>query len=52
MKYYSINNKSEVVDFADAIVLGQARDGGLYFPEKIPVLMTSDHCCRPRIMTG
>lgn len=37
MKYYSINNKSEVVDFADAIVLGQARDGGLYFPEKIPV---------------
>lgn len=37
MKYYSINNKSEVVDFEEAIVLGQAKDGGLYFPEIIPI---------------
>ena len=37
MKYYNINNKSERVDFKDAIVLGQARDGGLFFPEQIPI---------------
>ena len=37
MKYNNINNKSERVDFKDAIVLGQARDGGLFFPEQIPI---------------
>lgn len=37
MKYYSIKNKSERVNFEEAIVLGQARDGGLFFPEQIPI---------------
>lgn len=36
MKYYSLNKQSPVVDFATAIVLGQAPDKGLYFPESIP----------------
>lgn len=36
MKYYSLNKQSPVVDFATATVLGQAPDGGLYFPEAIP----------------
>jgi threonine synthase len=36
MKYYSLNKKSPVVDFANATVLGQAPDKGLYFPETIP----------------
>lgn len=37
MKYYSINNKTELVRFEDAIVWGQAKDGGLFFPEQIPI---------------
>ncbi len=36
MKYYSLNKKSPIVDFATATVLGQAPDKGLYFPETIP----------------
>lgn len=36
MKYYSLNKRSPVVDFATATILGQAPDKGLYFPESIP----------------
>ncbi|MBS4044123.1 MAG: threonine synthase [Chitinophagaceae bacterium] len=38
MKYYSLNNKSIVVDFKTATINGQAPDKGLYFPERIPQL--------------
>ena len=38
MRYYSLNRKSPDVDFAKATRLGQAPDGGLYFPEHIPKL--------------
>jgi threonine synthase len=36
MRYYSLNRQSASVDFQAATVLGQAPDGGLYFPESIP----------------
>ena len=36
MKYYSTVNKSESVDFREALFNGLAPDGGLYLPEKIP----------------
>ena len=36
MEYYSINRKSENVDFKTATIQGQAPDNGLYFPEYIP----------------
>lgn len=36
MKYFSLNKRSPLVDFAAATVLGQAPDKGLYFPETIP----------------
>ncbi|TKG95532.1 threonine synthase [Puteibacter caeruleilacunae] len=35
MKYYSTNNKSQVVDLKEAVVQGLAPDNGLYMPEKI-----------------
>ncbi|KIC95660.1 threonine synthase [Flavihumibacter solisilvae] len=37
MQYYSLNGQSPRVDFREATILGQAPDGGLYFPETIPV---------------
>ncbi len=36
MKFYSTNHKSAHVTFRDAVIAGQAPDGGLYFPEEIP----------------
>jgi len=36
MKYYSLNKQSPAVNFAEATILGQAPDKGLYFPETIP----------------
>lgn len=36
MKFYSLNNRNTLVDFKTAMLQGQAPDGGLYFPEKIP----------------
>jgi len=36
MNYYNINNRQEVVGFEEAVVKGQAADGGLYFPSQIP----------------
>lgn len=38
MKYFSLNHTAPVTDFKEATILGQAPDGGLYFPEKIPTL--------------
>jgi threonine synthase len=38
MNYYSLNNQSPKVSFAEAAVKGQAPDKGLYFPETIPTL--------------
>ncbi len=36
MNYYSLNKQSPIADFRQATIDGQAPDGGLYFPEKIP----------------
>ncbi|MEJ7666206.1 MAG: hypothetical protein WKG07_45190 [Hymenobacter sp.] len=36
MQYYSLNRQSPPVDFRTATIAGQAPDGGLYFPARIP----------------
>ena len=36
MKFYSTNNKTNLVDFKEAVLTGIAKDGGLYLPTKIP----------------
>lgn len=36
--YYSLNTPSLKADFKTATIQGQAPDGGLYFPEQIPML--------------
>ncbi|RYY67070.1 MAG: pyridoxal-phosphate dependent enzyme, partial [Chitinophagaceae bacterium] len=41
MRYYSLNRQSPAVSFREAVVQGQAPDGGLYFPESIPQLPES-----------
>ena len=38
MKYFSLNNKSELVTFEEAVIKGLASDKGLYFPENITPL--------------
>ncbi len=38
MKYFSTNHKSKRVSFREAVLKGMADDGGLFFPEKIPLL--------------
>ncbi|MEY8019987.1 threonine synthase [Muriicola sp. SD30] len=38
MKYYSLNRKAPDVSYREAVIRGIAPDGGLYFPEHIPVL--------------
>lgn len=37
IQYYSTNLKAPKVSFRDALLKGQAPDGGLYMPEQIPV---------------
>jgi len=37
MKYYSLNKKAPTVSYRDAVINGIAPDGGLYFPENIPL---------------
>ena len=37
MRYFSLNNCNNVVDFREATLQGQAPDGGLYYPENIPI---------------
>jgi threonine synthase len=41
MKYYSLKQESPPVGFREAAIHGQAPDGGLYFPEHIPVFDSS-----------
>lgn len=36
MRYYSLHKQAPPVDFQTATIAGQAPDGGLYFPERIP----------------
>jgi threonine synthase len=36
MRYFSLKNKNNFVDFKEATLHGQAPDGGLYYPENIP----------------
>ncbi len=38
MNFFSLNRKSQAVDFKTATILGQAPDKGLYFPERIPLV--------------
>jgi len=38
IQYYSTNKSSPVVSFREATIRGQAPDGGLYFPDRIPLL--------------
>ena len=38
MRYVSTRGRAEVLDFAQAMMTGLARDGGLYLPETIPTL--------------
>ena len=38
MNFYSTNRKSKEVTFKEAVLKGIAEDGGLFMPEKIPVL--------------
>lgn len=37
MRYFSLKNSNHFVDFKEATLQGQAPDGGLYYPENIPV---------------
>jgi threonine synthase len=37
MKFYSLNKKSPMVGFTDALMNGLAPDGGLYYPKSFPV---------------
>ena len=41
MKFYSTNHQSKKASFRKAVLKGIADDGGLFFPERIPVLPTS-----------
>ena len=38
IEYFSTNHRSEKVSFREALLRGQAPDGGLYLPTNIPVL--------------
>lgn len=42
MKYHSTRGNAPVLDFADVVLTGLARDGGLYVPESYPQLSTHD----------
>lgn len=41
LRYYSTNDKQLSVTLRDAVIYGQAKDGGLYMPASIPVLPAS-----------
>lgn len=41
MRFYSTNNKAQLVSFEEAIFKGLPDDNGLFMPEHIPVLPTS-----------
>ncbi|MBN1998764.1 threonine synthase [candidate division KSB1 bacterium] len=42
MKFYSTRSKKIRVTFKDALLRGQAEDGGLYMPEKLPEFNKAD----------
>jgi threonine synthase len=42
MHYYSLNRQAPTVDFASAVMNGQAPDKGLYYPSTIPVFGKSE----------
>lgn len=42
MRYVSTRGQAPVVDFADALLAGLARDGGLYVPESWPALAADE----------
>ncbi|MGH1415018.1 MAG: threonine synthase [Pelagimonas sp.] len=42
MKYVSTRGNAPELSFADAMLTGLARDGGLYVPAEIPVMSTDD----------
>lgn len=42
MRYVSTRGRAEVLDFAQAMMTGLARDGGLYLPETIPTFSADD----------
>jgi len=42
MRYISTRGEAPTLGFADAMLTGLARDGGLYLPETIPVLPSAD----------
>lgn len=41
MNYISIRENSEIISFKEAVTNGLSNNGGLYFPEKIPLLPLS-----------
>lgn len=42
MKLYSTKNKTHLSNLKDAVLLGQAPDGGLYMPEEVPFVEYQD----------
>ena len=42
MKYISTRGNAPVLSFEEAMLVGLARDGGLYLPEAIPQMATAD----------
>ncbi|MBD9526795.1 threonine synthase [Paracoccus sp. PAR01] len=42
MRYVSTRGRAEVLDFAQAMMTGLARDGGLYLPETIPTFSAAE----------
>jgi threonine synthase len=42
IKYYSTNGKSGVFSFREALLKGLAPDGGLFMPDRIPVISNED----------
>jgi len=41
MNFYSLRKEAPIVSFKEAVIRGIAPDGGLYFPEQIPILPPS-----------
>lgn len=42
MRYVSTRGRAEVLDFAQAMMTGLARDGGLYLPQTIPTISAAE----------
>ena len=46
MRYVSTRGKAPVLSFSEAMLTGLARDGGLYVPETVPVMPSSEIAVR------